>query len=107
MPACLEKEEPLADAGTRLDPQALRRNPRIEEAPLEKELMLFDPDTSRFFVLNRTMAFIWRCWEEKLTPAAIVQRLSVEFEGVDPAAAEEDVRGALEDMISKGLLVDS
>lgn len=97
----------MAEAGTRSDPRALRRNPKIEEAPLEKELMLFDPESSRFFVLNRTMAFIWRCWDEKLTPAAIVQRLSVEFEGVDPVAAEADVRGALEDMISKKLLVDA
>jgi hypothetical protein len=97
----------LADAGARSDPRALRRNPKIEEAPLENELMLFDPESSRFFVLNRTMAFIWRCWEGTLTPAAIVQRLSVEFEGVDPAAAEADVRGALEDMISKRLLLDA
>lgn len=102
-----EKEEPLAEAGTRPDPQELRRNPKIEEAPLEKELMLFDPDSSRFFVLNRTMAFIWRCSEENLTPTAIVHRLSGEFDGVDPLAAEADVRGALEDMISKGLLVDA
>lgn len=97
----------MADAGTRSDSRTLRRNPKIEEAPLEKELMLFDPESSRFFVLNRTMAFVWRSWEENPTPAAIAQRLSVEFEGVDPVAAEADVRGALEDMISKGLLVDA
>lgn len=97
----------MAEAGTGLDPRTLRRNPKIEEAPLEKELMLFDPESSRFFVLNRTMAFIWRGWDGNLTPAAIVHRLSVEFEGVDPVAAEADVRGALEDMISKGLLVDA
>lgn len=97
----------MADAGTRSGPRTLRRNPKIEEAPLEKELMLFDPESSRFFVLNRTMAFIWRSWDGTLTPAAIVHRLSGEFEGVDPVAAEEDVRGALEDMISKRLLVDT
>jgi hypothetical protein len=95
----------LTEAEARSDPRTLRRNPKIEEAPLEKELMLFDPESSRFFVLNRTMAFIWRCWEGSPTPDAIVQRLSVEFEGVEPVAAEADVREALEDMISKGLLI--
>jgi hypothetical protein len=97
----------LADAETRSDRPTLRRNPKIEEAPLEKELMLFDPESSRFFVLNGTMAFIWRCWDATLTPSAIVHRLSAEFEGVDPVEAEADVRGALEDMISKRLLVDT
>ena len=43
-------------------PTVLRRNPKVEEAPLSGELMLFEPATSRFFVLNRTMAFVWsRC----------------------------------------------
>lgn len=90
-----------------VESRVLRRNPKIEEAPLEKELMLFDPDTSSFFVLNRTMASIWHGCDGTLTPAGIVERLTREFDGVDPAAAEADVRQALEDLILKGLLVDS
>ena len=87
--------------------RTLRRNPKIEEAPLEKELMLFDPVSSRFFVLNGTMAFIWRSWREDWTPAEIVDRLAIEFDGVDPTAARADVDRALDDLISNGLLVDS
>lgn len=93
----------MPEVGSRV----LRRNPKIEEAPLEKELMLFDPDSSRFYVLNRTMASIWKGCDGQTGPEAIVERLTQEFEGVDPVAAETDVRAALEDLISKGLLVDS
>ena len=97
----------MADVGQKPVSRSLRRNPRIEEAPLEKELMLFDPESSRFFVLNGTMAFIWRGWEEDLTAPVIVERLEREFEGVDPAAARADVEKALEDLVSNGLLIDS
>jgi hypothetical protein len=97
------KEEALSAVESR----GLRRNPKIEEAPLQTELMLFDPDTSRFYVLNGTMASIWRGCEDTSTPAGIVERLTREFEGVDPAAAEVDVRKALEDLISNGLLIDT
>ncbi|HSP94949.1 MAG TPA: PqqD family protein [Thermoanaerobaculia bacterium] len=96
------KKEAYSEGGSR----GLQRNPKIEEAPLQKELMLFDPETSQFFVLNGTMAAIWRGCQENSTPADIVERLTQEFEGVDPAAAEADVRQALEDLISKGLLID-
>src|SRR5262245_61416944 len=36
------------------------RNPGIEEAPLQEELMLFDPKSGRFYMLNPTMAFLWK-----------------------------------------------
>jgi hypothetical protein len=101
------KEEPLTEVGTRSDLRTLRRNPKIEEAPLEKELMLFDPESSRFYVLNPTMAYIWKSWDEGATPEGIVQRLSREFEGVDTEAAGADVLRAVEDMVAKGLLLDA
>ena len=41
-------------------PELFRRNPKIEEAPLGADLMLFDPDKSQFYVLNTTMAYLWR-----------------------------------------------
>jgi len=85
----------------------LRRNPKIEEAPLERELMLFDPESSRFYVLNRTMASIWKGCDGQTRPDAIVERLVRDFDGVEPSTAEADVRAALEDLVSKGLLVDS
>jgi hypothetical protein len=82
------------------------RNPKIEEAPLQNELMLFDPQASRFFVLNGTMAFIWRQCDGSRTAGQIAEGLVRDFAGVDPAAAERDVRAAFGELISSGLVVD-
>jgi len=83
---------------------APQRNPRIEEAPLQRELMLFDPTTNRFFVLNPTMAFLWkRCdGEKRLTD--IADELCAAFDGVGEARAREDLGRALSELRSLGLV---
>ena len=58
------------------------QNPKIEEAPLQGELMLFDPETSKFYVLNRTMAFVWRRCDGSHTPEAMLEGLQREFAAV-------------------------
>jgi hypothetical protein len=88
--------------------RAFRRNPRIEEAPLEKELMLFDPASSRFFVLNQTMAFIWRRCDGVHTPTSLLEEMLHGFAGVDDAAAAQaDLTRALGELREMGLLIDS
>jgi hypothetical protein len=86
---------------------SLRRNPRIEEAPLQGELMLFDPETSRFFVLNRTMAYVWRHCDGELAWSRLVEGLSEEFSGVPGPAAEEDLRRAVDELRGLGLVFDA
>jgi hypothetical protein len=83
------------------------QNPRIEEAPLQGELMLFDPETSKFYVLNRTMAFVWRRCDGSHTLEAMLEGLQREFADVEPAAAEADLRAALGELVSLELVVDS
>ncbi len=85
----------------------LRRNPKVEEAPLSGELMLFEPATSRFFVLNRTMAFVWSRCDGGSTVDALLDELEDGFEGVDRAAAQADLARAVEELRSYGLVVDS
>ena len=68
----------------------IKRNPRIEEAPLQGELMLFDPETSRFFVLNRTMAYVWRHCDGELAWSRLVKGRAEEFSGVPPAVGRYD-----------------
>jgi len=85
----------------------LRRNPRIEEAPLHGELMLFDPATSRFFVLNRTMAYVWRRCEGSLGWSGLVEGLAGEFAGVPAQGAEEDLRRAVDELMGLGLVFDA
>lgn len=84
--------------------QRIRKNPIIEEAPLQGELMLFDPATSRFFVLNRTMAYVWQRCESPDGVNALIDGLQQEFSGVESDTAREDVERALQQLIEAGLV---
>ena len=68
--------------------------------------MLFDPGTSKFFVLNQTMAFVWRRCDGAHTVEAMLGEMDVEFSGVDRETAEADLRRALEELETLGLVVD-
>lgn len=91
--------------GSSSDTRIPRRNPKIEEAPLQSELMLFDPATARFFVMNATMAFLWRHCDGERSFPQIVDRLALEFSDVDPVTAEGELRKSLDELVSLGLLV--
>ena len=80
------------------------RSAAIEEAPLSAELMLFDPGTSRFFVLNRTMALVWRQCDGQHTLSAMLDAIRTEFDDVDPASVEHDVRKAVTELEGLGLI---
>ncbi|MEO8033322.1 MAG: PqqD family protein [Acidobacteriota bacterium] len=82
----------------------LSKNPGIEEAPLQGELMLFDPNSSKFFVLNRTMAFVWRNCDGERSSREILHAMSQEFSDFDHAAAEADLDEAIEDLRARGLI---
>jgi hypothetical protein len=82
----------------------LIRNPRIEEAPLQKDLMLFDPESSKFYVLNPTMAFVWRHCDGARSMTQIAESLEGEFSDVDRGRAETDVKVAVEELEQLGLL---
>lgn len=83
-----------------------RRNPKIEEAPLQGELMLFDPASARFFVLNGTMAFLWQQCDGAHSLNQIAAALAEAFSGVSTDQASRDVEAAAVEMQSLGLLVD-
>lgn len=87
------------------DLKTLSRNPKIEEAPLESDLMLFDPASSKFYVLNRTMAFVWRECDGQKTVDAILERMTQNFRDVDRATASKDLGVAVEQLVSLGLVI--
>ena len=93
-------------ASSELPDRPLRRNPEVEEAPLQGELMIFDPKSSRFFVLNRTMTFVWRRCDGAHGVRQMVDELRREFAEVDPETAEGDLKKALGELASLGLVVD-
>ena len=93
-------------AESELPDRPLRRNPQVEEAPLQGELMIFDPASSRFFVLNRTMTFVWRRCDGAHGVAEMLEELRGEFSEVDREKAEGDLKRALGELASLGLVVD-
>jgi hypothetical protein len=91
---------------TMVSGKQMRRNPAIEEAPLQTELMLFDPVQSKFFVLNPTMALVWKGCDGVASLADIAARLTEEFSGVELDVARRDVDAAAAELATLGLLVD-
>ena len=85
---------------------SLRRNPKIEEAPLQGELMLFDPANAKFFVLNETMSYVWRACDGSVSLQEIAGRLAEDYSGVEVETARRDVESAAAELTSLGLLVD-
>lgn len=66
--------------------------------------MLFDPPSGRFFVLNATMAFVWRRCDGATSPERMIDDLGAEFDAVSPTAATADVSEALAELQSLGLV---
>jgi len=85
----------------------LQRAPGIEEAPLSGEVMLFDPAVGRFFVLNRTMAFIWKHCDGISDARGMLEDLVTSFRGVEPGRAETELQEALTELKKLGLLLEA
>jgi hypothetical protein len=93
--------------GETLTRQLLRRNAAIEEAPLQQELMLFNPTSSQFFVLNSTMAFTWKKLDSSASVEDIAAGITETFEGVSLETAIADVRKAVDNLLALGLIEPS
>jgi hypothetical protein len=83
----------------------LSRKPKIEEAPLQNELMLFDPASAQFFVLNQTMAFLWKACDGQTSLPSIIGRALAEFAEADPDRVRTDFDAAAAELQRLGLLV--
>lgn len=83
----------------------LNRNPKIEEAPLQTDLMLFDPGSAQFYVLNSTMAFLWKHCDGQVELPVIVDRALVEFADADPSKVRADFDTAAAELQRLGLLI--
>jgi hypothetical protein len=69
--------------------------------------MLFDPANSKFFVLNSTMAQLWRHADGKRSLADIARLISESFQGADLGKVEADIQRAADELRSLGLLIDT
>jgi len=80
------------------------RNPKIEESPLQTDLMLFDPVQSRFFVLNPTMAYIWRSCDGNTAFEQIVESIPRQFDESESHPVAAEMKTALEELLTLGLV---
>ena len=84
--------------------QQYRRNPKIEEAPLGNDLMLFDPAKSQFYVLNSTMAYLWKNCEGKVTLEGIVASVPQDFAVSDGTPVATEMKAALDELVALGVV---
>ena len=80
------------------------RNPKIEEAPLGSDIMLFDPAKSQFYVLNSTMAYLWRHCEGELDMEGIVKSVPKDFALADGAPIAADMKAGLDELLALGMI---
>lgn len=80
------------------------RNPSIEAAPLQQELLLFNASTKKFCVLNASAAHIWERLSEPQTEAQLVSSLREHFAGTDAPVVEQDVHTVLGQLVSLELV---
>lgn len=77
----------------------------VEESPLQGDLMLFDPGRNQFFVLNRSMAHVWRCCDGRHSLGQMVESAASAFSGAHPATLHTDFSAALEQLAQLGLVL--
>jgi predicted TIM-barrel enzyme len=77
--------------------------PTIEAAPLEDGMILLDPDTNQFSVLNQTASAIWSRVAQPATSDEIVAEIRAGFDEVGGAVASE-VEETLRQMIERRLI---
>ena len=82
-----------------------QRNAHVEAAPLQEEMLLFQPQTNAFCVLNRTASFLWTCLAQPTTAEQLVEELRQHFEGVAPTETLQDVQSALQQLQSLELVI--
>lgn len=81
-----------------------RRNPKIEESPLQGDLMLFDPVRSQFFILNLTMAYLWHNCDGEKTFERMVESVPAEFADTEGRPIAVEMRAALHELVALGLV---
>ena len=80
------------------------RNPKIEEAPLGSDIMLFDPAKSQFYVLNSTMAYLWKRCEGDVDMDGLIKSVPQSFALSEGHPVDADMKAGLEELIALGMI---
>ena len=74
---------------------------------MQGDLMLFDPVKSQFFVLNPTMAFLWRNCDGETSLGKVIESIPTEFAEVDTHRVATEMKSALDELVILGLVTTS
>jgi len=77
--------------------------PTVEAAPLEDGMILLDPETNQFSVLNQTATAIWATVAKPATSEEIVAEIRSHFDDVGGGVLS-DVEETLRDMVERRLI---
>ena len=77
--------------------------PTVEAAPLEDGMILLDPETSQFSVLNPTASVIWTSVAQPATSEQIVAEIRARFAEVG-GGVELEVEDTLRQMVERRLI---
>ena len=92
------------DATVSLNVQMPKRREGLIERELPEELILYDPETARAFLLNRTSAAIWDLCDGQIALRQIAEQIASCFSAPTEKVIE-DVRATMECFHRDRLLV--
>ena len=81
-----------------------QRGASVEAVSLQDEMILFQPEISKFYVLNQTASAIWTSLAQPATSQDIAAELSTQFANITVDDALPDVEAALEHMVAQQLV---
>lgn len=87
------------------DARRYQRNPAVAETAVDDEVFLVEPVSQEVFYLDPVTAALWRCLETPQDRASIAALFEAAFPDTDPAAIEQDIDAALDDMLARALVV--
>lgn len=77
--------------------------PTVEVAPLNDGVILLDPETNQFSVLNETASAIWTSVAQPATSEEIIAEIRMKFEEVSGKVVS-DVEETLRQMVERRLI---
>jgi len=80
------------------------RNPKIEEAPLGSDIMLFDPAKSQFYVLNSTMAYLWKHCEGEVDLDGLIKSVPQSFALSEEHPVAAEMKAGLDELLTLGMI---
>jgi hypothetical protein len=81
-----------------------QQNAAVEAAPLEDEVILLDPETNQFCILNKTASAIWTRVAQPATSTEIAADIQAQFADVTEAEALRDVEETLRQLMDLRLI---